>query len=127
MQARFIKLVCHGSNQSTWNTYAEVRFYESDAQQAEDIAYWPAYFADKNICGKAGTSAKLVLDAVDAQRGKVVIRPDATVTYKVADESIATVSADGTISFIKAGTTTVTVTVTQDGYTASATATITVE
>ncbi len=127
ISARYIKLVGHGNNQNAWNTYAEVRFYESAAQQNEDASYWPSYFAEKEVKGSVGTSVRVLLSAKDAFKNSVTIRPDAEVTYTVADESIATVSADGVVSFIKAGTTTVTVTVTQDGFSVSATANITVE
>ncbi len=127
VQARYVKITGKGNNTNAWNTYAEVRFYESAAQQAEDVYYWPAYFGSNGLSGKAGTTAAVKVEGVDAGKATFAIRPDSTVVYKVADESIATVAADGTISFIKAGTTTVTVTVTQDGYTASSTATITVE
>ncbi|MBQ4159569.1 MAG: discoidin domain-containing protein, partial [Clostridia bacterium] len=110
VQARYVKLVCHGSNESAWNTYAEVRFYESAAQQAEDISYWPIYFAERKLSGAPGEQLRLTLSGVDASRSIVEVRADASVTYSIADESIATVSADGVVSFIKAGTTTVTVT-----------------
>ena len=49
VQARYVKLLCHGNSANTWNTYAEVRFYESAAQQAEDVSYWPSYFAEKEV------------------------------------------------------------------------------
>lgn len=124
VQARYIKLVCHGSNQGTWNTYAEVRFYENAQQQAEDVSYWPAYFAQSNIQGAAGTNAKLVVSAVDAQRGNVVLREDAQYTYKIANEAVATVSPDGNLTFVSAGETKLTVMVTQDGYSASATVSV---
>ena len=124
ISARYIKFVGHGNNQNAWNTYAEVRFYESAAQQNEDVSYWPSYFAEKEVKGSVGSSVRVLLSAKDAFKNSVTIRPDATVTYVVADESIATVSADGVVSFIKVGTTTVTVTATQDGYTASTTVNI---
>lgn len=49
------------------------------------------------------------------------MRADAEIVYDVADKSITTVSADGNITFLKAGKTTLTVRATQDGYGASVT------
>ncbi len=119
--ARYIKLVCHGSNQSTWNTYAEVRFYESAAQQAEDVSYWQAYFSDSAIQGSVGTVSNILVRAADVQRSSVTLRADAQYTYKIENEAVATVSPDGTISFVGPGKTVLTVIVTQDGYSARAT------
>ncbi len=127
VQARYVKLVGFGNNQNAWNTWAEVRFYESEAQQKEDVFYWPAYFGATGISGKVGTSASVKVTGVDASKAEFDLKPTATVTFAVDDPSIATIAADGSITFLKAGTTTVTVTVTQDGYSASLKTNITVE
>ncbi len=118
VQARYVKLVGKGNNQNAWNTYAEVRFYESEAQQKEDMYYWPAYFGTVDLRGMVGTSAMLNVTGLDSTKTELDLKPTATVTFAVADPSIATIAADGSITFLKAGTTTVTVTVTQDGHSA---------
>ena len=121
VQARYVKLIGYGSNASAWNTYAEIRFYESAAQQAEDISYWPIYFELGGVEGSVGTQKQVLVEGTDTNRNKCDIRADAIVTYKIANEGIATVSPDGIVTFVSAGETTLTVTVTQDGYSASST------
>ncbi len=126
-QARYIKLVCKGNNQNTWNTYAEVRFYESEAQQKEDISYWNTYFGTVGASGKVGETMQLTVKGLDAKNTEFALRPDAKITYKVADASVATVSPDGKITYLKAGKTTVHVRAEQDGYSATATVEVVVE
>ncbi len=118
VQARYVRLSGHGNNINAWNTYAEVRFYESEAQQNEDKSLWTSYFAKSGVSGAAGTSGKLLVLGVDAQRENFDLRADASITYSVANPSIATVSADGIVTFLKTGTTTLRVKATQDGFTA---------
>ena len=124
VQARFVKLIGYGSNDSDWNTYAEIRFYESTEQQAEDISYWPVYFAERGFSGEVGEQVLLSLSGVDVFRNIVEVREDATVNYTVADTNVATVSVDGTLTFKQLGETTLTVTVTQDGYSAMTTVSV---
>ena len=99
----------------------------SAAQQAEDVSYWPIYFKERTFSGAPGEQVQLTLSGADASRNVVEVRADASVVYSIADESIATVTPDGKVTFVKAGKTALTVTVTQDGYSASATTEIIVE
>ncbi len=116
VQARYVRLTGNGNSQNAWNTWAEVRYYESAEQQAEDILYWSAYFGSADVTGAAGTTMPLVVKGVDAPGDLFALRDDAEMTYEIADPSIATVSADGKITFLKTGKTTLTVRASQDGY-----------
>ncbi len=114
-QARFIKMIGHSSNKSTWNTYAEVRFYNSAEQQAEDISYWDVYFAkDETVTGKVGEKGQIYVRG-KGLNGQTLENYDAIFTYHVGDESIATISPMGEIAFHKAGKTRITVTGKQNG------------
>ncbi len=116
VQARYVRISGHGNNTNAWNTYAEVRFYDSEAQQNEDKSLWPLYFPKSGICGMLGTSAMIEVKGIDANKDVFALRSDAQVTYSVTDTSVATVSEDGNIHFLKAGKTTMRVTAKQDGF-----------
>ena len=121
VQARYVRMLGHGNNINAWNTWAEVRFYESEAQQNEDKSLWEAYFLAAGLTGKPGETSKILLRGMDGKRREFALSADAQITYKVADESVATVSSDGTVTYLKSGTTSVKITVVQDGYRADAT------
>ncbi len=125
--ARYVKLIGHGNQLNTWNTWAEVRFYESAAQQAEDVYYWPAYFADSSISGTAGETKQLILKGVDAAGDTFALGADAVIVYEMYNSSIASVDAEGNVTFRMSGSTTLSVTVTQDGYTKHISVTVTCE
>ena len=127
VQARYVKLVGYGNSANAWNSYTEVRFYESEAQQNEDITYWDTYFVKDSFKDKAGASAGIILKGVDSYKTEFDLKPEAVVTYEVADESIAKVVTESGVDkleFLKNGTTTMTITATQDGFSASTTVTI---
>ena len=127
VQARYIKMIGKGYDAGTWNTWAEVRFYDSEAQQKEDKSYWGIYFASAGaVLGKVGQTGQLTVGGVDANK-KVLEDFDATFTYTIADESIATITPDGKITFHKAGTTTITVDSVQKGIKLSSTVELTAE
>jgi len=127
VQARYIKMIGKGNSTNAWNTWAEVRFYESEAQQKEDKSYWGIYFASAGaVLGKVGQTGQLTVGGVDANK-KVLEDFDATFTYTIADESIATITPDGKITFHKAGTTTITVDSVQKGIKLSSTVELTAE
>ena len=78
------------------------------------------------VLGKVGQTGQLTVGGVDANK-KVLEDFDATFTYKIADESIATITPDGKITFHKAGTTTITVDSVQKGIKLSSTVELTAE
>ena len=127
VQARYVKMIGRGNQLNTWNTWAEVRFYESLAQQQEDVSYWPAYFVDTNIIGKAGEIKKLILKGVDGAGDLFDLSDAAIVKYEVQNKAIATVNVDGSITFLNPGSTSLSVTATQDGYTKHTSVKITCE
>ncbi len=115
VQARYIKIVAHSNSKNSWNTYAEVRFYTSAEQEAEDAFYWDVYFAkDASVRGKVGESGQLYARGVGAD-AQIFENYNASFTYEVSDESIATVSPDGTITFLAPGKTKVTLIGNQNG------------
>ncbi len=127
VQARYIKMVGKGNNTNAWNTWAEVRFYDSEAQQKEDKSYWGIYFASAGaVLGKVGQTGQLTVGGADKD-GKLLADFDATFTYTIEDESIATITPDGQITFHKAGTTTITVDSVQKGIKLSTTVELTAE
>ena len=89
-------------------------------QKAEDVSYWPSYFAEKEVSGIVGNSVKVLVTAKDSLKSPVALRPDVTITYAIDNPKIATVSADGMVTFVKKGETELIVTVTQDGFSARA-------
>ncbi len=127
VQARYIKMIGKGYDSGAWNTWAEVRFYDSEAQQKEDKSYWGIYFASAGaVLGKVGQTGQLTVGGADKD-GKLLEDFDATFTYTIADESIATITPDGKITFHKAGTTTITVDSVQKGIKLSSTVELTAE
>ena len=102
-----------------------MRYYESAEQQAEDVSCWPAYFNSADVTGRVGDVMQAVIKGIDDPGDIFDLRADAQIDYEIADPSIATVSADGKITFLKTGKTSLTVRATQDGY--GATLTVDVE
>ncbi len=127
VQARYVKLVGRGNNTSAWNTWLEVRFYESEAQQKEDMSYWSVYFDTIDVSGKVGETIQLIAKGVDIAKNEFELREDTQLSYAVADPSIATVSADGKVTCLKAGRTTVIVRAQQGDYHAMAEVEVVVE
>ncbi len=129
---RYVKLLGQGhirtnGNKYAWNTWAEIRFYESDTQEKTDISYWPVYFPSGKFEGKAGAEEQIKLKGIDYYRTEFDLRENAEIIYEVADESIAKVTTESGVDkleFLKNGTTTITITATQDGFSASTTVTV---
>lgn len=126
IQARYVKLVGYGYTDvngltGEWNNYAELRFYESEEQQSEDMEYWEVYFNTEGFVGEVGSTANIILTGLDFSKNEFELKADAVITYDVADNTIATVDAAGKISFLKEGSTTITITAVQDGFSASTT------
>lgn len=129
---RYVKMLGHGhirtnGGKYAWNTWAEVRFYENDVQEQQDISYWPVYFASGDFEGRAGEALRINLKGNDYYYTEFDLRPDAVITYQIEDTSIAKVINEGGVdklAFLSNGTTTMTITATQDGFTASTTVNI---
>ena len=127
VKARYVKIIGKGytttaGKSGLWNTYAEVRFYESEEQQLEDKQYWPIYFG-KTLCvaGTEGQISTLIINGVDNNNNLFNLKNSAEIVHEIENSDIAEVLSDGKIAFKENGTTTLTVTVTQDGITKTAT------
>ncbi|MCT4383910.1 DNA-binding protein [Lacticaseibacillus paracasei] len=69
-----------------------------------------------NLAVGASTALKVKINPADAANKQV--------TFKTSDPTVATVSSDGTVAGVKAGSATVTVTTDDGGKTATATVTV---
>ena len=79
------------------------------------FSYWDVYFAkDETVVGKVGEKGQIYVRG-KGLNGQTLENYDASFTYNVGDESIATVSGSGVITFHKAGKTRITVTGMQNG------------
>lgn len=116
---RYVKMLGKGYNDGSgkWNTWAEVRFYESHEKEQTDKTYWDAYFITA-FEGEAGAEKQIVVTGHDYNKN-VVDLSEATVIYEVADKSIVNVSEDGKLTFLKEGATTIIVKAVKAGFTAS--------
>ena len=95
VSARYIKVTGYGdSNGGSYNSWTEVRFWESQAQQDEDKSYWPVYFAESDASGSAGQQLQLVTTAYDKANRTV----DTAVSYKSLSPEIAEVDSNGTVT-----------------------------
>lgn len=117
---RYVKMWGKGYNDTGkgWNTWAEVRFYESKEQQQRDKSYWDAYFTT-GFEGEVGETKQIVLQGYDYNNNQVDLS-EATVTYALGDISVATVNANGKLAFLKEGTTSITINAMKDGFSAKA-------
>ena len=129
-EIRYVKLVGKGNNRNAWNTWLEVRFYESEAQQKEDMSYWSVYFDTidmPSMSGKVGETIQLIARGVDTTKKEFELREDTLLSYAIIDPPIATVSADGKVTCLKAGRTTVKVRAQKGDYHAMAEVEVVVE
>lgn len=116
---RYVKMLGKGYNDGSgkWNTWAEVRFYESHEKEQTDKNYWNAYFTTA-FEGEVDAEKQIMVTGYDYNKN-VVDMSDAIVTYEVVDASIVNVSTEGKLSFLKEGATTVKIKAVKGGFTAS--------
>lgn len=108
-QAKYFRINGKGdASGGTYNSYTEVRFYTSEEQMKLDMQYWPVYFdAGSGLSGVAGETKQLMLKATNAGGTEVSA---AGVTYASSDAAVATVDANGAVTFVGKGTATITAT-----------------
>lgn len=104
VQARYIKLICHGNSTSTWNSYSELRFYNDHTQEQTDASLWGVYFGLASAQGKPGETLKLKLVAKDKTGAEFALPADAVVRYESGNTAIATVDQNGAVQLMKSGT-----------------------
>ncbi len=111
--ARFVRLTGYGDGDGgTYNSWTEVRFWDSAAQQAADKAEWSKTKLAGAQSYAVGTSLQMQTEAYNALG---TLMPYGKVTYTSSDEKIATVDANGRITVVGAGTAVITATV-HNGY-----------
>ena len=109
-KGRYVKVTGYGdSNGGTYNSWTEVRFWESQAQQDEDRAGWEkdGYFTSA-ATNSVGDVVLLKISAMDAA-GKIV--DSGAITFESSDEKVATVDQNGKITFIGKGSVSITASV----------------
>jgi len=109
VQARYVKLTGLEATGTTWMGIAEVRLYDSAAMAAADAETWCAEFHSEEVYGWAGgTPRKLIVKGVNG-RGQTVDVDLTGYTVTSEDPSIATVDAQGNVTFVGRGRTKLTV------------------
>lgn len=116
---RYVKMLGHGYKGGKWNTWAEVRFYETHEKEQTDKSYWDAYFTS-DFKNSVGDIKQITLTGYDYNRN-IIDLSSATILYEIEDTSVAMVNENGSISYLKEGTTNLEITATLDGFTAKAT------
>ncbi|MDF2921529.1 MAG: type protein [Paenibacillaceae bacterium] len=106
--ARYIRIHAHGNSINKWNSYAEVKFYKDEAQEAEDRSQWSTYYgAVAPSVYTSGSLVQLQLLGYNKVKGRVSLN-DATVSFSSDNEQIATVSNEGLVTLKNAGLVTIT-------------------
>ncbi len=114
--ARYIRVLGHGAQNTTWNSYTEVRFYTDAAQAALDAANFGYYFASGDFSGKAGESGQMLLDCRTID-GTAIDMSKAKVRYNSVNPEIATVDANGKVTLKAPGVARIGIEVTYGDYT----------
>lgn len=110
-KARFVRINAVKSSDGIYNSYTEVRFYDSEQMQKDDMVYWKSYLKLTLCEGSAGENVQLTVLGVDKENKQYALDDKYTYTFVSADESIASVDANGVVTLKKVGTTKITVTV----------------
>lgn len=107
VSARYVKVVGYGdTNGGQYNSWTEVRFWDSEAQQNEDKSYWPVYFDSVTSKIQAvGDTFKLNVLAQDLSGAEVGV---SGVKFTTSNPNVATVDDSGNVTAIKAGKVTIT-------------------
>ncbi len=116
IQARYIRVLGHGADNTNWNSYTEVRFYTDAAQAALDAANFSYYYASGDFSGKPGESGQLLLDCRTID-GTPIDMSEAKVRYNSVHPEIATVDASGKVTLKAPGIARIGIEVTYGDYT----------
>jgi len=104
VSARFVRITGVSATNTTWIGIAEIRFYDSAHMETDDQTAWDSYFYTSSINAIAGSQLQLEIAGV-SKSGQAV--PIAIADVKLTSENpeIATVSPDGVVTLVKAGST----------------------
>ncbi|MBQ4159464.1 MAG: discoidin domain-containing protein, partial [Clostridia bacterium] len=126
VQARFVRLTCTLSSNSTWAGISEVRFYDSAQMEADDQNAWTSYFYESSINMLAGNTAQLCVKGENANGGEVALDM-ANVKFTSTKPEVASVDANGKVTLLKAGSAAIEIAYTANGRTIKASVPVTVE
>src|SRR5882672_312612 len=104
--ARYIRIVGHGNNMSTWNSIAETAIFGTRITVAS-VAVASVAVSPTTASVQAGAATQLVAATLDSAGHPLTGR---TVIWTTSDEAVATVSTSGLLTGVASGTTTVTAT-----------------
>ncbi len=117
--ARYIKVTGVSASNSTWIGINEVRIYSDENMQNADQEAWIAYFYPDTVYGNIGETVALKATGYDA--GGVEVPVDISgMTLNSANTDVATVDANGIITLVNTGTTTIRAEMTVFGVTKTA-------
>jgi len=103
--AKYFRINGQGdANGGSYNSYTEVCFYTSKEQMETDMQYWPIYFAGNSVNGSVGETKALVLKAYNG-KGEEVLADG--VVFTSSNPAVATVDANGVVTFVGKGDTTI--------------------
>lgn len=126
VRARYVRLVANGNTANDYNNFYEMRFYESAAQEAEDLSNWNDYFGKVNWTElKVGDCFKLDTRAY-CMDGSCADLSGGQVTYKSSDSSVVSVNSAGELVCNGAGDARITASVSYHGIIKEVTQTLTV-
>ncbi|MBQ4159717.1 MAG: discoidin domain-containing protein [Clostridia bacterium] len=105
-KTKYFRLTALGNSAGSSNSYTEVRFYTSEAQLNEDRQYWQTYFAEYDATAEVGQTVQILASGVTAAGEEI---PVSGLKYSSDNALVATVDANGMITFVAAGTANITV------------------
>ena len=121
VKSRFVRLIANGNTANDYNNYYELRFYESENQEAEDISNWHDYFG-KVSWDELKTGDTMQLDTrAYCMDGSAADFFGSKIEYSVSDASVISVTPSGELVCKKEGSASLTASVTYHGITKSVT------
>lgn len=100
--AKFIKYQGHGNSGNTWNSVAEVRFYETKADAEKDAEDWSDLYEFTGFAYNVGKTYHFTAK-VEMSDGEFIELSPKEVTWNVSDNSIAYIDADGQLEIMQEG------------------------
>ncbi len=105
IEARYVRVTgTYTSNSGAWLGISEIRFYDNAQMEADDQSAWNHYFHTSSIYARAGEKLQLEVEG-KSKSGQAVPIAIADVTLTSENPEIATVSPDGVVTLVKAGST----------------------
>lgn len=101
--AKFIKYQGHGNSGNTWNSVAEVRFYESLADAEKDAEDWSDLYEFTGFSYHAGIVYHMTA-SLEMSDGEIIELSPREVIWNVSDNAIASIDADGQLEIFQSGT-----------------------